>query len=94
MAGMKVSTEHKSLRRSQVKKTASKIQNVVSALSNEYINPFELDIDMDGVANLSSGIVNKDFNISKLYSDRETEFKEFVTSRSHTGRARFNNPIP
>ena len=47
MAGMKVSNEYKSLRRSQVIKTESKIQNFVSVLSNEYINPFfELDIDM------------------------------------------------
>ena len=94
MAGMKVSNEYKSLRRSQVIKTESKIQNVVSVLSNEYINPFELDIDMDGVANLSSGVVNKDFNISKSYTNGETEFKEFVTSRLHTGRAQFNSPIP
>ena len=94
VAGMKVSNEYKSLRRSQVIKTESKIQNAVSVLSNEYINPFELDIDMDGVANLSSGVVNKDFNISKLYSDGEAEFKEFVTSRLHTGRAQFNSTIP
>ena len=71
MAGMKVSNEYKSLR-SHVIKTESKIQNVVNVLSNEYINPFELDIDMDG----------------------EMEFKEFVTSRLHTGRAQFNSTIP
>ena len=94
IAGLKLSSEYKSLRRSQVIKSENHIQNVINVLTNEYINPFGIETDRDSLVNLSSGVVNKDCNILKLHSERKKAFDEFITSRLHTAETPFHSPIP
>ena len=47
--------EYKRTRPSQILKSESRKSNVVAALENEYVNPFDIALDRTMLINLSSG---------------------------------------
>ena len=51
---------YKPLRPSQILKTEKMVTNAIDVITNEYINPFGLDIDKNHLYNLSSGIAIED----------------------------------
>ena len=73
------------------------VKNVVSVLSNEYINPFGSDLDKDQLFNLSSSApiddsnaVEQILNIRKVGKDNFSEFKK---NRLSSKLVKFRDPI-
>ena len=84
LACMKSSFDmYKPLRPSQILRSEEMVKNIVSVLSNEYINPFGSDLDKDQFFNLSScapfndnNAVEQILNIRKVLKDNYNEFKK------------------
>ena len=84
LAGMESSLDmYKPLRPLQILRSEEMVKNVVSVLSNEYINPFGPDLDKDQLFNLSLGApindsnaVEQILNIRKVGKDNYNEFKK------------------
>ena len=88
---------YKPLRTSQILRSEEMVKNVVSVLSNEYINPFGSDLDKDQLFNLSSSApiddsnaVEQILNIRKVGKDNFSEFKK---NRLSSKLVKFRDPI-
>ena len=88
---------YKFLRPSQILKSESFCSRVVATLKQEYINPFDSELEKSLLYNLSSGMpINEDLSdgILNTLSEGETLYKKFVTERLVTKDVLFHDPIP
>ena len=98
LAGMKSSFDmYKPLRPSQILRSEEMVKNVVSVLSNEYINPFGSDLDKDQLFNLSSGAPINDSNaVEQILNIRivgKDNYNEFKKNRLSSKLVKFHDPI-
>ena len=76
--------EYKATRPSQIFKSEKYVIDLVEVLRNDFMNPFDSNIDKDKLLNLSSGIpVNDDFaeDIIKIKDRGIDSYNEFVEKR-------------
>ncbi len=88
---------YKSLRPSQILKSESFCTRIVTVLKEEYINPFDSDLEKNLLYNLSSGMpISEDISGEILNTLHEGEmlYKKFVTERLVSKDVLFHDPIP
>ena len=88
---------YKSLRPSQILKSESFCTRIVTVLKEEYINPFDSDLEKNLLYNLSSGMpISEDISgeILNTLHEGETLYKKFVTERLVSKDVLFHDPIP
>ena len=87
---------HKSLRPSEIIKSEKKVQRIVEVLQDEYINPFDEDLEKNYLYNLSSGIAIQDDLAESILKTKEvgrTAYSAFVKERLEIGEKMFHDSI-
>ena len=87
---------YKPLRPSQILKSEKLVSSVVRVLKEEYINPFDADLDKDALLNLSSGIPIPDDASNEILRIREIgeeKYDDFVKYRITSKDIGFHEPI-
>ena len=88
--------DYKASRPSQILKSEKHVKNLIKVLTNDFVNPFDTDIDKDKLFNLSSGVqveasIAEDIlNVKDLGTKLYTNF---VESRIKSTVAKIHDPI-
>ena len=88
--------EYKATRPSQILKSEKYVTDLVEVLRNDFVNPFDSNIDKDKLLNLSSGIpVNDDLaeDILKIKDRGIDSYNEFVEKRIKSQAIKVHDPI-
>ena len=88
--------EYKATRPSQVLKSEKYVTDLVEVLRNDFVNPFDSNIDKNKLLNLSSGIpVNDDLakDILKIKDRGIDSYNEFVEKRIKSQAIKVHDPI-
>ena len=87
---------YKPLHPSQILKSEKLVSSVVRVLTEEYINPFNADLDKDALLNLSSGIHIPDDASNEILQIREIgeeKYDNFVKYHITSKDIGFHEPI-
>lgn len=85
----------KVLRRREIEKSEAFVQTIITILEDNYINPFGIEVDKEGLFNLSSGL-EYDGDAEKVLGIRETGLKlydDFKKERLHSTKTGFHESI-
>ena len=96
MCGMDSSSEmYRPSRPSQILQSEKRVSDITRVLREEYINPFDINLDKSSLFNLSSGVAIHDeiADVLSLHKKSDELSKELREQRLLTGEISFNEPI-
>ena len=87
---------YKPLRPSQILKSERFVSNIINVLKEEYVNPFDSNLDKGLVVNLSSGIAVAEEvaeEITSTDSSGKDDYQTFCKDRLESKKVNFHDPI-
>ena len=88
--------EYKATRPSQILKSEKYVTDLVEILKNDFVNPFNSNIDKDKLHNLSSGIPVNDDLAEDILQTKDcgiNSYNEFVEKRTKSQAVKIHDPI-
>ena len=88
---------YKQCRPSQILQSEKRVFNVMEVLTEEYLDPFSIDLNKDTLVNLSSGVALPQNIADELLAIPEKGMelaKEFVADRLSTTAVLFHHKVP
>ena len=87
---------YKPTRPSQIRRSEKLVESVIEVLTEDYINPFQADVEKDKIVCLSSGVpVSQEIadSLLSLENNGKNQYKDFVNKRILTKEIAIHNPI-